>query len=217
MARTPATAVEPIIIPSEPAMPRFGGGGPPDIAAEPPLSNGRLAVILFITGEAMLFTALLGPFILFRISSLAWPPVGQPYLPIAVTSVNTLVLLISGLAMNRAVAAARADRLGDLRQHLTVAAILGAAFLAVQGAEWVRLIRHGLTLSSSLYGTTFYMLIGLHGLHVLGAVVWLAVVLAAAWRGREAAGRAAGVEICAIYWYFVCALWVVLFAMVYIS
>ncbi|MGH7290897.1 MAG: cytochrome c oxidase subunit 3, partial [Myxococcota bacterium] len=88
-------------------------------------------------------------------------------------------------------------------------------FLAVQGVEWVRLVHHGLTLSAGMYGATFYTLIGTHAMHVLGAVTWLGVVGLWAWRGRLVGGDDTAVDACTIYWLFVCALWLVLFAMVY--
>jgi heme/copper-type cytochrome/quinol oxidase subunit 3 len=118
--------------------------------------------------------------------------------------------------MSRAVKAIRAGSQAGLRSALLATAVLGAGFLAIQGSEWVRLIHQGLTLSSGSYGATFYTLIGLHGLHVVGAVIWLLAVMAIAYRGRYTATRYAGVSVCATYWYYVCALWVVLFGVVYV-
>ena len=121
--------------------------------------------------------------------------------------------------MMLAVAVAPADRfrpsVGAICA-LVATAVLGVGFLGVQGSEWVRLIRQGLTLSSGTYGATFYTLIGLHAAHVVGAVVWLLAVLALAQHNRFSAERHTGVTICATYWYFVCALWVLLFAAVYL-
>jgi cytochrome c oxidase subunit 3/cytochrome o ubiquinol oxidase subunit 3 len=88
-------------------------------------------------------------------------------------------------------------------------------FLVVQGSEWVRLLRHGLTLSTGVYASTFYTLIGTHAAHVAAAVVWLGGVLVLARRGRFDGGASTAVEVCAVYWAFVCVLWLVLFALVY--
>ncbi len=98
---------------------------------------------------------------------------------------------------------------------LLVTALYGVTFLAVQGYEWVRLVRFGLGVSGT-YGSTFYTLIGTHALHVLGAVVWLLVVLALARRGRFSARGHAGVQVFGMYWHFVVGLWVVLFGLVYL-
>ena len=128
---------------------------------------------------------------------------------------NTLVLMASGVTMVAAVRAARRDAQPALQRALALTGLLGVIFLVVQGSEWVRLIHHGLTLSAGMYGATFYALIGTHAAHVLGAVVWLAVVGWWAHRGRFAGGKDGVVEACAIYWLFVCALWLALFGLVY--
>jgi len=151
-----------------------------------------------------------------RTSAVVWPPPLQPRLPLAVTGVNTLILLASSVVMRRAV---RAIPLGDpveLVRRLGLAAVLGAVFLVVQGYEWVRLIGFGLTLSSSAYGSTFYTLIGTHAVHVLGALVWLAVCVGLAGRGRFTPERSAPLRACAMYWHFVVGVWPVLFLAVYV-
>jgi heme/copper-type cytochrome/quinol oxidase subunit 3 len=86
-------------------------------------------------------------------------------------------------------------------------------FLSVQGYEWLQLIRDGLTISTGIYGATFYTLIGCHALHVLAAVVWLSVL----WRRVRKQVSLVQIDICRMYWQYVCALWVVLFALVYLN
>src|SRR5439155_1234904 len=134
--------------------------------------------------EAMFFGALISALLVLRLGMAAWPPPLEPRLPIAVTGLNTLVLLASSVKL---VTAGRARRRGEPARHvrwLWGTAALGALFLAVQGYEWIRLIGFGLTLASGVYGTTFFALIGLHGLHVLAALVWLLVTTALVARGR---------------------------------
>ncbi len=198
--------------------PRFGGG-PPDGGGggreAPIISNGRLAVLILLASEAMLFAGFIGSFLVYKLGAPFWPPPGLPRLPIQVTWVNTFVLLASGVTMNLAVRSVRRNRLRGLRLWLGITALLGTSFLAIQGGEWIRLVAHGLHLSSGTYGATFYTLIGLHGFHVLCAVLWLLGVFVAAMLGRFTVFRHAPVEICAIYWYFVCAVWPVLFFLVY--
>jgi heme/copper-type cytochrome/quinol oxidase subunit 3 len=207
--------------PSPPAIdPPFGWGDPfasPGPADGPPVSNARLGMAIFLSFEAMLFAGLIGAFLMFRMGSAFWPPPGQPRLPIAVTWVNTAILLFSGYTMRSALGAARIGDPRALGSALSGTALLGTLFLAVQGTEWLRLIRHGLTMQAGIYGATFYTLIGFHGLHVLGAVIWLAIVRLGMRRGRLAAGGWVGVELCGMYWYFVVALWPILFGLVYLS
>ncbi|HKY34089.1 MAG TPA: heme-copper oxidase subunit III [Candidatus Polarisedimenticolia bacterium] len=196
--------------------PRFGGGSgaPP---RPPAVTNARVAIVMLIAAETMFFTGLLGAYVVLRGTAVAWPPPGQPRLPLAVTWANTAVLALSCWTMTRAWRALHRKDARLLVVSLTQTAVLGSAFLAVQGTEWVRLIGHGLTLTASLYGATFYTLIGVHGLHVAAAVAWLVAAAALSRGSRFTLRRAASVDVCAIYWYFVCGLWAVLFPLVYLS
>ena len=108
------------------------------------------------------------------------------------------------------------DQVKPLRRWLLITGVLGVLFLAVQGSEWVQLIRKGLTLQSGVYGGIFYVLIGCHALHVLTAVIWLLVVYGMAVAGRFSAERYVGVDTCTIYWVFVVALWPILYVLVYL-
>ena len=196
-------------------VPAFGGGEPPaPPTSKPIVSNARIAVMMFIAAEVMFFAGLIGGFIVFRLSAQTWPPPFQPRLPVGVTGLNTAILLLSGVFMQLAMHAARGRAAKEIVvRRLAYAAIFGTIFLLVQGFEWLRLIRYGLTLSSSVYGATFYTLIGCHGAHVAGAALWLAVVLA-----RVRSGRAGGeaVQLCGMYWTFVVALWPALYVLVYL-
>jgi heme/copper-type cytochrome/quinol oxidase subunit 3 len=174
-------------------------------------------MLVFLGAEAMFFAGLIGAFLVFRLGSLTWPPAGQPRLPVGVTAVNTVILLLSAYTMYRALRAIRGGSRRGLAGGLLATALLGALFLGVQGVEWVRLIHFGLTLSTGVYGATFYTLIGTHGLHVLGAVLWLAVVLVGVTRNRFSAARHVAVELCGMYWYFVVGLWPILFGLVYLN
>jgi heme/copper-type cytochrome/quinol oxidase subunit 3 len=187
-------------------------------ADEPrPVSNARLAILIVIAAEIMFFTGLIGAYIVFRLSAKMWPPADLPRLPIGITTANTAVLFASLVPMTRALRAIRRDDRLGAAHHVMWTAILGTVFLAVQGLEWTRLVAHGLTPSSGTYGSTFYVLIGCHGLHVLVAVVWLAVVAALARNGGFTAARHAALETCAFYWYLVCGLWAFLFPLVYLT
>jgi cytochrome c oxidase subunit 3 len=184
-------------------------------AAVPPVSNTRLAMLVVIAAESMLFAGLIGTYLVFRLSQ-AWPPKDLPRLPLALTAANSVVLFASLVPMTRALRAVRRGDRATLVRGLETTAVLGTVFLLVQGFEWVRLVRHGLTLGGSMYGATFYVLIGCHAVHVLAAVTWLGVTAVLARRGAFRAGSHAALEMCGVYWYFVCALWVVLFPLVYV-
>jgi len=200
--------------------PEDGGDGDPFPSREPErrpfIDNARLAMLIFLGAETMFFAGLVGAFLVLRLGARVWPPPFQPRLPVEVTGANTLVLLASILPLARALRAIRRGDQGGLVAGLGQTALLGLLFLAVQGYEWARLVHFGLTVSSGAYGATFYTLIGAHGFHVLAALIWLAVVVLMARRGRFTAPSHIGVLLCGMYWYFVVFLWPVLYVLVYL-
>ena len=201
-----------------PPPPEDGGDGRPWGEPEriPLVSNAVLGMLMFMAAETMLFAGLIAGFLVLRYGAVVWPPPFQPRLPIEVTGANTAVLLGSSVTMARALRAIRRGNRAGLVGGLGLTALLGAAFLGVQGYEWARLVGFGLTVTSGSYGATFYTLIGAHGLHVLGALIWLGIVLVRAWRGRFSARAHTPVVVCAMYWSFVVFLWPILYLLVYL-
>ena len=171
---------------------------------------------MLIGAETMFFAGLIGAYVVFRFGSPVWPS-GHLYLPVGITWVNTGFLLFSCYTMWRAMRCIKVDQQQPFVRWLAITALLGSIFLGVQGFEWVQLVHDGLTISTGMYGATFYTLIGCHGLHVLAAVLWLGIVLFQARRGTFSQQHAIGVEICSMYWYYVGAVWVVLFPLVYLN
>jgi cytochrome c oxidase subunit 3 len=198
--------------------PGFGGGEPPPpVRPNTPIaSNAWLAVLMFLGAEAMFFAGLIGAFLVFRIGSPIWPPPFQPRLPTGITGINTLILLASAVTFRLGL---RANQHGDrarLVRLLSWTAAAGTIFLLIQGFEWFRLIHFGLTVSSSVYGGLFYTIIGCHGLHVFGALVWLVVVWQKARTGKYTRQNYVGLQTCGMYWTFVVGLWPVLYGFVYL-
>jgi len=183
----------------------------------PIVPNAVIGTLIFLGAEAMLFGGLISIFLVLRAGDAAWPPADQPRLPILVTAVNTLILLVSGYTVQRAGQAVRRDRGRELRQWLAATVLLGALFLCVQGAEWARLVRYGLSVTQSNYGGTFCTLIGCHALHVLGGLILLLAVLRSALRGRYSPRSCGAVEACRLYWSFVVGVWPLLYLLVYLS
>lgn len=204
-----------------PALPPEDGDGGERHWGEPErtpfVSNSVLGLLGFLAAETMFFAGLIAGFLVLRHAALVWPPPFQPRLPIEVTGINTAVLLLSGFTMMRARRAIRGGSQDGLARGLGQTALLGVIFLAVQGYEWTRLVSFGLTVSSGAYGATFYTLIGTHAAHVLGALIWLSVVLIRAGRGRFTARAHVPVVVCGMYWYFVVFLWPVLYLLVYLG
>jgi heme/copper-type cytochrome/quinol oxidase subunit 3 len=193
-------------------------------AADPPSADRRpvrrspavLGMSFFLGSEAVLFATLIAAYLTLRAGAEAWPPPGQPRLPVLLTGFNTGLLLLSAATMWQALRAIRMAHLAACRRWLAVTLGLGAVFLLIQGSEWVRLIGFGLRVSSGTYGGMFYALIGMHALHVLVAVVVLGLVL---WRAHgRPYGRARHVDVTvgSLYWLFVVAVWPLLYVLVYL-
>lgn len=176
-------------------------------------SNAVIGMAIFITAEVMFFAALAAAFTITRISSGgAWPPPGQPRLPVEATAANTAALLASGVAMwaaGRRVAAGGAQSVGALG----VALALGCAFVVLQGHEWAGLLAEGLTMRSGPHGSFFYLIVGTHALHAIAGLVAVGAALVRARRGRLAPSFFAGTR---LYWYFVVLLWPALYWRVYL-
>lgn len=189
-----------------------------DIMQNRPISNAKLGILVLLGAETMLFVGLIGAFLVFRMGNVNWPPLslGDIQLPQLVTGINTLLLLISGCTMFYSVRSIQQDRIWHHHVSLVFTWCLGLAFLVIQGSEWIQLIGKGLTLQSGIYGGIFYVLIGCHAVHVLGAVLWLSIVLAKSLLGRFSSQEYTGVETCMLYWVFVVALWPILYILVYL-
>ncbi|HEY8430442.1 MAG TPA: cytochrome c oxidase subunit 3 [Sandaracinaceae bacterium] len=179
----------------------------------PVVPSAVLGMLIFVTTEVMFFAGLISAFVIVESrSTVPWPPPGQPRLPIEATAVNTLALLASGVAV---LAAWRAFRREQPRSRVLLLAglVLGAAFVTFQGVEWVALIREGLTLTVSPHASFFYLIVGAHALHAVGALIVLgrAYALLRSKRLAEPSLRAT-----AILWTFVVSVWPVLYALVYL-
>jgi heme/copper-type cytochrome/quinol oxidase subunit 3 len=175
------------------------------------LPSGVLGMLIFVFTELMLFSGLISAFTIIRSAAVVWPPPGQPRLPFEQTAFNTMLLLASGVMLLLTRRTFQRDRV-KARTPMAIAMALGAAFVALQGAEWVALLRQGLTLTSSSFGSFFYMIIGLHGLHVLIALGILAYAWLRLQRGWLASSQLATAE---VFWYFVVGIWPVLYLVVY--
>ncbi|OGU00686.1 MAG: hypothetical protein A2085_02860 [Gemmatimonadetes bacterium GWC2_71_10] len=177
------------------------------------MPSGVLGMLLFVFTECMLFAGLISAHWVVRAgTNLPWPPPDQPRLPQIATVLNSGVLLFSGGALLLAHLAFR-RRAAEARTPMLVAALAGAFFVAFQGFEWVRLVAQGLTLTSSPYGSFFYVIVGTHALHAVGAILALLWAYGRLARGRLTANQLYTVE---VFWYFVVLVWPFIFLRVYL-
>lgn len=182
-------------------------------ALPPAVPSAVLGMILFVGVEVMMFAAFISAHAIGRANMVEWPPPGQPRLPLETTAFNTLVLLGSGLAMRYAGRLFDDGRVDASFKVLLGALGAGAFFIVFQGFEWARLISEGLAFRGTPYGGFFYLIVGAHALHAIAGLVgvaWMVARLRTASLAREnfLAGR--------LYWYFVVALWPVLYWRVYL-
>jgi heme/copper-type cytochrome/quinol oxidase subunit 3 len=175
------------------------------------LPSGVLGMLIFVFTELMFFGGLISAFTIIKSASVVWPPPGQPRLPFEQTAFNTMLLLVSGAMLFVTRRTFQRDR-AKARIPMAIAMVLGAAFVALQGAEWVALLRQGLTLTSSSLGSFFFLIIGLHGLHVVVALGILVYTFVRLQRGWLASSQLATAE---VFWYFVVGIWPVLYLVVY--
>jgi cytochrome c oxidase subunit 3 len=181
-------------------------------ATRPLLANGVLGMLMFVFTEAMLFAGMISAHAIVKAGAQQWPPADQPRLPREATLLNTIALLYSGVALVVAHILWR-KKPERARLPLLTAVLLGLFFVIAQGREWVALIAEGLTLTSSPYGSFFYLIVGTHAAHAVAAILGL---VWAWWRlraGRLSAGQFGTVE---VFWYFVVLMWPVLYVQVYL-
>jgi cytochrome c oxidase subunit III len=177
-------------------------------------SRRKVGVIGLILTESALFTIFVVAYLFYIGKSLTGPYPSQVLdLPI----VATICLLSSSLTVALAERAFRREDNTKFRLWLLVTILLGLEFLGSTAFEWYRLIfRHHLTISTNLFGTTFYSLVGLHASHVVVGLTLLALVLILSLRGYVKQIHVEHIEMLSWYWHFVDGIWVIVFTVVYI-
>jgi cytochrome c oxidase subunit 3 len=188
---------------------------PPLIASQWELpSRGRVGMFCLIAAESAIFTIFVVAYIFYIGKSVAGPAPKDILKP---PIFNTICLLSSSLTIAFAVRALRLGKLAVFRIWWFITMALGAIFLVGTALEWDDLIfAKGLTISTNLFGTTFYSLVGLHGFHVIAGLLGLAIVMIFALFGKVKQEHAERTEVFSLYWHFVDAVWVVVFTVVYI-
>ena len=177
-------------------------------------SRGRAGIIGLIVAESSLFAVFVVAYLFYIGKSLSGP---YPRDVLELPLFNTICLLSSSLTVALAIRALGRGQARRSGQWFLLTLGLGAAFLVGTAREWYRLIvGHGLTISTNLFGSTFYALIGLHASHVSLGIVVLALLSVFGFTGalrREDMPRA---ELAAWYWHFVDVVWIVVFTVVYV-
>lgn len=178
------------------------------------LDTVKLAMWAFLGSECLFFGAMISTHLLYKHPKTG---PGREIYDIPYTSVSSFVLLMSSLTMVLALAAIQRGDSRRLRTWLIATALLGSSFIGGQIFEFTSFVtEHGLTVKTSTFGSSFYMLTGFHGLHV---TVGILMLLSLAWLsklGRLPQADARKVEMVGLYWHFVDVVWIVIFTVVYL-
>lgn len=167
-----------------------------------------------IAGEAAIFTIFVVAYIFYLGKSLTGP---TPQQVLEVPIFNTICLLSSSLTIHFAERALERGQIVSFKMLWFATFALGAIFLVGTGLEWHRLIyTFGLTISTNLFGTTYYSMVGLHAFHVLVGLLGLGLVMAFSLASKVNEDHAARIGVLGLYWHFVDAVWVVVFTVVYV-
>jgi cytochrome c oxidase subunit 3/cytochrome o ubiquinol oxidase subunit 3 len=186
----------------------------PNTAAWDLPSRGKVAMACLIIAESAIFTIFVVAYLFYLGKSLTGP---TPREVLETPIFYTICLLSSSLTIHFAAKSLERDytRLFLGLWLLTIA--LGGVFLYGTAQEWHRLIfEHGLTISTNLFGTTYYSLVGLHAFHVTAGLIMLLAVAIFGFAGHMGVSQSGRVGVLSMYWHFVDAVWVVVFTVVYV-
>ncbi len=188
----------------------------------PPTSLGmdhrKLLMWFFLASDCMFFGALIATYMIYRgrTETMGVGPFPHELVDIPFTSVSAFVLLMSSLTMVLALGSLQRGNIRGSRIWILATALLGTVFLGGQYFEFTEFYHAGLSLQSSIYGSTFFTLTGFHGFHVAIGVVWLLSLLFVSLRGGLRQRHSTTLEVAGLYWHFVDIVWIVIFTLVYL-
>jgi cytochrome c oxidase subunit III len=176
--------------------------------------RGKVAMASLIIAESAIFTIFIVAYLFYLGKSLTGP---TPREVLEIPIFFTICLLSSSLTIHLAVRSLERNNRRSFLGLWSLTILLGGLFLFGTGQEWHRLIyEHGLTISTNLFGTTYYSLVGLHAFHVSAGLIMLTLVLIFGLAGRVNSDQSRRVDVLALYWHFVDTVWVIVFTVVYI-
>ena len=177
-------------------------------------ARGQVAMFALIVAESAIFVIFVVAYLFYIGKSLSGPAPKDVLEP---PILYTICLLTSSITVHLAVRALRSGNLERFKAWWLATIVLGDAFIYGTADDWHRLIYEDrLTITTNLFGTTFYSLVGLHAFHVIIGLTLLSTVMAFAILGHIQQQHTYRVAVLSIYWHFVDAVWIVVFTVVYI-
>ena len=176
-----------------------------------------VGTIVWLASELMFFAALFAMYFTLRaVNSATWSDYTEK-LNIPFATVNTIILVLSSVTCQLGVFAAERGDVRKLRMWFIITFLMGSVFVAGQVTEYAQLVQEGITLSSSAFGSVFYLTTGFHGMHVTGGLIAFLFVLGRTYVSRRFTHRQATTAIVvSYYWHFVDVVWIGLFTMIYL-
>ena len=172
-----------------------------------------VGTVVWLASELMFFSGLFAAYFTLRATAEGdWPP-ADVHLEVLTSGLFTLGLVLSSGTMQLAVRAIARDRLPAFRGWLAVTLVLAAAFIGNQAHEWSSLDFH---IDTHAYGSTFYVMTGFHGIHVIGGMLAMVLLLGRAGGPRFGAADVPAVEMVSYYWHFVDVVWIGLWATLFL-
>jgi len=179
------------------------------------VDNRKFAMWTLIASECFLFGTLITNYMINRGRGVSGPT-GPEIFDINLTTLSTFDLLMSSVAMVLALHYCKEKNLRKMQQWLGVVILGGVIFLGFQVYEFNHFVNAGLKLDTNVFGSSFYMLTGCHGLHVLVGVIWMTSILITSLKRGDTWFDDDVIEIAGLYWHFVDVIWILIFTIVYL-
>ncbi len=178
-------------------------------------TNTKLGMWVFLSSECLFFGGFISAYLLYK-GRIVSGPTPQDVYNIPFTSVTSFILLMSSLTMVLALASIQRGDHRRFRIWLFATALFGAVFIGGQIYEFTEFYREGLSLSENVFGSSFFVLTGLHGAHVTAGIIWLLTLWGMSMQNKLHVQDSERVEIAGLYWHFVDVVWIVIFTVVYL-
>src|SRR4051812_28133269 len=175
-----------------------------------------VGTIVWLSSELMFFAGLFAMYFTARARSPVGWPMPPTHLDVPYALVVTIILVSSSVTCQMGVFAAEQGNVYGLRRWFTITFVLGLAFVLGQANEYRGLVEEGTTISSTQYGSVFYITTGFHALHVIGGLIAFVFLLIRTTMGRFTPAQATSAIVVSYYWHFVDVVWVGLFATIYL-
>jgi len=180
------------------------------------IPSGKMGMWVFLASEIMLFGAFISAYIVLRMGSPNFGVPSEEILGRPLATLNTFVLITSSVTMVLALAAIQKDNIKKFACYISATSLLGLLFLTIKGFEYHHKIHEGLTISSSLFGSFYFTMTGLHALHLIAGLIFNSYILIYGLKGKFSGSNTQRVEYAGLYWHFVDVVWVILFPVFYL-